>query len=388
MIPRAVSSFALDNASWFPVVSVTGPRQSGKSTLIQSVFPDYEYENLELPGTRTAALQDPMGFIIDRSRKLIIDEAQLAPDLFSVIQVESDKSGEAGQYILSGSQNFLMRKQVTQSLAGRVGIVRLLPLSYAETRAAGSNAADLSADEFALRGGFPRLYNADIPAEVYFRNYVATYIERDVAEYIDAGNLQTFQAFLRLCAQSCGSLLNITRLAADTGVSTKTVRSWLSILESSYVVFRLAPLNANLRKQLTRTPKLYFFDTGVLCHLLGISTFEQLRDSAHRGAVFENQVILETCKRHLNAGREPQLRFYRDSSKIEVDLVDLTDPAAPELVEVKSSRTYSTSFTRNLVSVGDALGIPPSSRHVVMRADEARTVSGIRIWPAEQWFLR
>ncbi|MBQ9004678.1 MAG: ATP-binding protein [Eggerthellaceae bacterium] len=385
MIPRAISKFTADNASWFPVVSVTGPRQSGKSTLVQNLFGDYDYENLELPGVRQIARQDPVGFISERPHKLIVDEAQLAPDLFSVIQVESDRSGESGQYVLSGSQNFLMRKQITQSLAGRVGMVKLLPLSYEEL--VGSGRA-LSADEFALRGGYPRLYASDIPTGIFFRNYVETYIERDVTGLIDAGNLQTFKTFLTLCAQSVGSLLNVTRLAADAGVSTKTARSWLSILEASYIVFRLAPYQANLRKQLTKTPKLYFFDTGLLCHLLGVSGDVQLRDSQYRGAVFENMVIVEAYKRRNNAGCEPQLRFYRDDSKIEVDLVDLTDPRSPELVEAKSSRTYNSSFTRHLSAVGKLLGIPPESQHVVMRADAKRAVSGVSVWPAEEWLCR
>ena len=387
MIKRAIADFARKNAGWFPVVSVTGPRQSGKSTLVQNLFTEYDYENLELPGTLQAAKEDPLGFISERPHKLVIDEAQLAPQLFSVIQVESDRAGVPGQYVLSGSQNFLLHERITQSLAGRVGIVYLLPLSYAELTSDASWAG-LGSDDFALRGGYPRLYDVDIPADVYFRNYIDTYIDRDVAGLIDARNRQAFQAFVALCAQACGNLLNITRLAADAGVSAKTARSWLSILESSFIVFRLAPYHANIRKQLTKTPKLYFYDTGLLCHLLGISTFEQLRDSKARGAVFENQIILETIKRHTNAGRKPQLRFYRDDSKVEVDLLDLTNPGAPELIEVKSTRTYSPSLTRSLAKVGELLGIPAEDRHLVMRAQTTRSIAGVRVWPAEDWMAR
>ena len=385
MIERALSSFVKDNAGWFPVVSVTGPRQSGKSTLVQHVFPDYEYVNLEDEATRNLALADPAGFIRERPARLIIDEAQRVPELFSAIQIASDASGEPGQYVLSGSQNFLLLKRIGQTLAGRVGICRLLPLSYCECIEYGE---DLTPNSFMLKGGYPRLHIANIPPSVFFENYLQTYVERDVAGYIDARSMVSFRSLLGLCAQGCGSLLNVSRLSGDLGVARATVDSWLPILESSYVLFRLPPYHANLRKRLTKTPKIYFYDTGLLCHLLGIRTPEQLRDSPARGAVFENLVVAETLKRHLHAGRNPELYFYRDDSKIEVDLVDVTDRAAPELVEIKSTTTYKPDLARHLGSVGDALGISEEGQGVVMRSDASHVVNGIKHWAAHEWLMR
>ena len=214
------------------------------------------------------------------------------------------------------------------------------------------------------------------------------FVERDVAGYFDVRSMTTFHTLLGLCAQGCGSLLNVSRLSGDLGVARATVDSWLSILESSYVLFRLQPYHANLRKRLTKTPKLYFYDTGLLCHLLGIHAPEQLRDSPARGAVFENLVVAETLKRHLNTGRNPDLYFYRDDSKIEVDLVDVSDRTAPELVEIKSTTTFKVEFARHLGIVGDALGIPEEGRAVVMRSDESHVVNGTKFWSAHDWLMR
>lgn len=385
MIERTLSSFIKDNARWFPIVSVTGPRQSGKSTLVQYLFPDYEYINLEDEATRNLALADPSGFIHERPSRLVIDEAQCVPGLFSAIQVASDVSGTPGQYVLSGSQNFLLLKQIGQSLAGRVGICKLLPLSYRERMDYGEG---LSPDTFMLKGGYPRLHVANIPPSVFFENYLQTYVERDVAGYIDVRSQTAFRALLGLCAQSCGSLLNVSRLSNDIGVSRATIDSWLSILESSYVLFRLQPFHANLRKRLTKTPKLYFHDTGLLCHLLGITSAEQLRDSPARGAVFENLIVEETLKRHVHAGRKPELYFYRDDSKIEVDLIDATDRLAPELIEIKSTTTFKTDLMRHLVSVGDELGVPQGRRGLVMRSDTSHVIDGVKIWSANDWLMR
>ncbi|MEE8721965.1 MAG: ATP-binding protein [Eggerthellaceae bacterium] len=385
MIERDISRQALKYLEWFPIVSMTGPRQSGKSTLVKNLFPDFEYLNLEDEGTYNLARTDPPGFIYDRPHALIIDEAQRVPELFHALQVASDDQGTPGQYVLSGSQNFLMLSNITQSLAGRVGLLKLLPFSYREALRA---RPELSVDEFMITGGYPRLYDASIPPVVYFENYLATYVQRDVAGLVSGRNLSIFLTFITLCAQACGSLLNVTRLARDVDVSRQTADSWLSILESSYILFRLQPYHANLRKRLTKAPKIYFYDTGLLCHLLGLKTVEQLRDSPMRGPIFENLVIVETIKRHLNRGESPNLTFYRDSSGIEVDMVDSTDPAAVELVEVKSARSFQPSFTKHLASVGDELNITPEHRYVVMRSQRSTTVSGTKIWSVRDWLDR
>lgn len=385
MIARSMEEIALKMAGWFPVVSVTGPRQSGKSTLVRKVFSEYDYVNLENIDTREAALADPVGFIRDRPQRLVINEAQLAPELFNMIQVVSDETGEAGQYILSGSQNFLLLRSITQSLAGRVGLLRLMPLSFAEARA---EQGDLGLGDFMRKGGYPRLYDRKIPTRVYYDGYVSTYLERDVAGYLDVRNIRQFETMLRLVAQTTGGLLNITRLAQDASVSSKTAREWLSILESSYIIFLLPPYFANIRKRLIKTPKLYLNDTGLLCHLLGIRSFEQLRDSPMRGAVFENLIIAESMKQYLNAGVVPEMYFYRDSRGKEVDLVDLTN--APKLVEIKSSRTFRGAFSATVNELASLVpgGVPKERRYVVMRRDDDIVVGDAQVVSAESWLLR
>uniref|UniRef100_UPI0026331FE7 ATP-binding protein n=1 Tax=uncultured Bifidobacterium sp. TaxID=165187 RepID=UPI0026331FE7 len=261
IIPRAMAQLASRMAGWFPVVSVTGPRQSGKSTLVREVFPDYEYVNLEDPNLRAVAAEDPVGFIRSRSPHLVVDEAQYVPDLFSMIQVVSDENKTPGQYILSGSQNFLLLKSITQSLAGRVGLLKLLPLSYTELLGGGISSG---VDEFMIRGGYPRLYDVDMDADIFFEAYISTYVERDVAGYLDVRDAAAFRTVLRLCASNAGNLINYSNLARDADVGFRTVKSWMSILESSYIVFPLEPWHSNLGKRLTKTPKLYFYDTGLL----------------------------------------------------------------------------------------------------------------------------
>ena len=385
MIPRDMAGLLKDMARWFPVVSVTGPRQSGKSTLVRSVFPDYAYVNLEDPQQGRRALEDPVGFIRNASSPLIIDEAQRAPELFSMVQVVSDERGTPGQFVLSGSQNFLLLKGISQSLAGRVGLLKLLPLSFAELASAGGGP---SADEFMVKGGYPRLYDIDIPLRIYYEGYVDTYLERDIAGYLDVRNMASFRTFLALCAQNVGNLLNIARLASDAGVSAATARAWLSMLESSYVIYLLQPYHANTRKRLTKTSKLYFHDTGLLCHLLRLDSLELLVASETLGPVFENLVVAETAKRYLNQGKMPDLCFYRDDSKIEVDLIDLTDPMRPRAIEIKSSETYHGKYARHLGRVGEELGIDVDGRMVVLRVQDSYRSEDVQVVSARDWLGR
>ena len=385
MIPRDIASVLKQYSQWFPVVSVTGPRQSGKSTLVQEVFSGYNYVNLELPGERAAANADPLGYIRSHPAPLIIDEAQLAPELFNVIQVESDRVGTPGQFVLSGSQNFILKRQISQSLAGRVGMLTLLPLSYRELHATQDG---LSFDEYLYRGGYPRLYNVDIPEDVYYSNYVATYLDRDVSGLVNATSLSQFNLFLRIAATNVGQLTNIASMASDVGVTAKTLRAWLSILEQSYIVFLLQPYFVNSRKRLVKTPKLYFYDTGLLCHLLSSGPTSEMERSGTLGQVFENAVISELYKRHMNQGKAADLYFYRDSNGVEVDLLDATVPSMPELCEIKSSRTFRGSFMRHLDSVGDLLGVGPERRSVIMRSDRTTELNGSKIWAAEDWAKR
>lgn len=388
-IPRTLDSHLRQLAEWFPVVSLTGPRQSGKSTLAKRSFPDFSYVTLEDPQTRAAALDDPVSFIRNRPDRLIIDEAQYAPDLFSMVQVVSDERGRAGQYVLTGSQNFLLMKSIGQSLAGRVGVAKLLPLAFRELVDAGfAGATRGDADSFAVKGGYPRLYSGGIPPEAYFPSYVDTYVERDVVGLLDVRQKAEFHRMLMVCAQNAGNLLNLTALARETGVSLPTVKSWLSILESSYLVFLLRPYHTNARKRLTKAPKLYFHDTGLLCHLLRIGGVDQLVEHPAFGAVFENLVVAETQKRHLNEGKQPDLCFYRDDSKREIDLLDLTDSTNVQAIEVKSSRTYHDKYARQMNSVCSELGIDSAHRCVVARVESSYNAKDCTVMSAEDWLMR
>lgn len=380
---RSLEAQLKQMAGWFPVVSLTGPRQSGKSTLAKHAFPSYSYVTLEDPQIRRAALEDPVSFIRNRGERLIIDEAQYAPELFSMIQVASDERGNPGQYVLTGSQNFLMMQSIGQSLAGRVGILKLMPLSFEEV-----GGACASADEFTLRGGYPRLHVTGMPPSVYFPSYINTYVERDVTGYLDVRNKTAFHKLLAICAHNVGALLNVAALSRDVGVSAPTIRSWLSILESSYLAFTLQPYYANERKRLTKSPKIYFYDTGLLCHLLGIDSVQQLVESPYFGAVFENLVISECLKGRLNVGEQPALYFYRDDSKREIDLLDLTDRAHPQAIEIKSSRTYHDKYARHLTAVCDELGIGRENRFVVARVESTFETGACQVVSAEDWLVR
>lgn len=382
-VDRSLEARLKQMAGWFPVVSLTGPRQSGKSTLAKHAFSGYSYVTLEDPQVRRAALEDPVSFIRNRDERLIIDEAQYAPELFSMIQVVSDERDNPGQYVLTGSQNFLMMKGIGQSLAGRVGILKLMPLSFREVGNAFSEV-----DEFALRGGYPRLHVTGMPPSAYFPSYIDTYVERDVVGYLDVRNKAAFHKLLTICAHNAGALLNTSALSRDVGVSAPTIKSWLSILESSYLVFTLQPFYANERKRLTKSPKIYFYDTGLLCHLLGIGSVRELVESPSFGAVFENLVVAECMKQHLNAGEQPILHFYRDDSKREIDLLDLTDRTHPQAVEIRSSRTYHDKYARHLTTVCDELGIGREGRFVVARVESTFDTGACQVVSAEDWLMR
>lgn len=377
MIKRDAAEYITKLSQWFYVVSLTGPRQSGKSTLLRNIFSDYNYINLEHLQIRKEALEDPVGFIRNRPDHLIIDEAQYAPDLFSMIQVVADERATTGQYILSGSQDFLLSKRIGQSLAGRAGIATLLPLSFKEALSAHKL---LTPEEFAYRGGYPRLYDIDIPVSTYFSSYMRTYLQRDISDYLDVRNVSTFRKFIQMCALRVGSLLNLTSLANSCEISFKTAQSWISMLEASGIIFLLRPFTENLSKRLVKTPKLYFSDTGLLCYLLNIRSVQELTVHSLHGVIFENLVIAERLKRYINLGEEPRLSFYRDDSKREIDLLDFTTKRS-EAIEIKSSQTYNTSYARHLLKVGDQLGIPKDCRSVVLRIDHAYQANDINVVP-------
>ena len=375
-VPRELEGHLEQLATWFPIVSVTGPRQSGKSTLVRNTFPSFEYVSLEDPTTRVAAAEDPVGFLRAHPAPLVIDEAQRAPDLFSALQVASDELGAPGQYVLSGSQNFLMSRRIGQSLAGRVGTTTLLPFSYREALRA---RPELTADAFAHSGGYPRLVMTGMPASVYHASYVDTYVERDVAGELDVRNLAAFRIFLALCAQRVGGILNTSELARDAGVSFPTAKSWLSILQASGIAYLLPAWASNEGKRRIKAPKLYLLDTGLLCHLLRITSPEDLLASGHLGAVVENLVVAETLKYHLHRGVRPELFYYRDDSKCEIDLLDVTDATSRRAIEVKAGETYRERFSTQLARVGAGLGFEPERRIVVYRGRETFQTRACRV---------
>ena len=304
----------------FPVISLMGPRQSGKTTLIRTLFPDYAYRNLENLDDRMAAEEDPRRFLKPHAASgLIVDEAQKVPSLFSYLQGIVDESGKMGKFILTGSQNFLLLENITQSLAGRVALFNLMPLGIDELEIAELMPND--ADQLIFTGGYPVLYDRSVGPPDYFPAYIQTYIERDVRSIKNIGDLSTFQRFVKLCAGRTGQLLNLSNLGSELGINYKTVRSWISVLEASFIVFLLQPHHRNFNKRIVKQPKLYFYDTGLLCALLDIQSPEQVSTHYLRGHLFENLVIAEYVKHRLHLGMRSNAFFWRNSTGHEIDLL-------------------------------------------------------------------
>lgn len=340
-ISREMESTVKEASQYFPVICVTGPRQSGKSTMLKHLFPEYATYSLEDLDVRQYALSDPVAFLNQTDKGMFLDEVQKAPELLSYIQGIVDNNPKR-RFILSGSANFTLTKHITQSLAGRVGMFDLLPMSMSETSEM-VNSKDL--DSLLFDGLYPAICaGKNIPRFLY-PSYVRTYLEKDVRDTLNIKDLMSFNTFLRLCAGRIGSIFNASELSNEIGVSTNTISSWLSVLEASYIVFLLRPYSGNTTKRLTKSPKIYFCDTGLACYLLGIETKEQLSRDKMRGHLFENLVISEFLKRRLNADRQNNLYFYRDSNQKEIDLVTMTDGMANGY-EIKSAMTYNPEFTK------------------------------------------
>ncbi len=345
MIQRVLTGTLRRLANGFPVVVVTGPRQSGKTTLVQSVFPDKPYLSLENPDSRQFAIEDPRGFLAQHPDGAIYDEVQRTPELLSYIQGLVDQQRTLGRYILTGSQNFTLSQHISQSLAGRAGIAQLLPLSGKELAAAERLPEDV--DVCLFTGGYPALYSTTVDTADWFGSYVTTYLERDVRDLTAVRDLIIFQRFLKLCAARTGQLLNLSSLATDCGIAQSTATAWLSILEASYVVFRLPPHFANFGKRLVKSPKLYFHDTGLAAFLLGIQTPQQLAIHPARPALFETLVVGDYLRNCFNNGKPSNLYFWRDSSGNEVDL--LRDEAGTLYpTEIKSGQTVASDMFKAL----------------------------------------
>ena len=345
IVPRAADEMCVELAETFPVVAITGPRQSGKTTLAQTTFPNKQYVSLEDPDVREVALSDPRGFLSALIDGAIIDEVQRAPELFSYLQGIIDKDRSNGRFILTGSHQFLLDQQISQSLAGRAGYLKLLPLSYRETRH--GTGIKLNSNEMLWKGFFPSTAIHGADPRLWFGAYVQTYLERDVRQLINVRDLSSFQTFLRLCAGRTGSLLDIGALCNEASVDYKTAKRWLSVLEASYVIHLLKPYHSNYRKRLIKRPKLYFLDTGLVSWLLGIKEHSQLEQHPLRGHIFETLVFSEVLKYQYNQAEPSNLFFWRDSHKNEIDF--LLDRGLSRLaIEVKSGQTLNASFFAGL----------------------------------------
>lgn len=379
LVQRQLGEKLRQIAAKMPVLSVTGPRQSGKTTLAQQVFPGYHYANLENPLTREYAKNNPQQFLRQSEKGLIIDEAQYVPELFSWVQVHVDETRRNGEIILSGSQNFLLMERITQSLAGRVAIFHLLPFSYSEISRTEYGNGTLN--QYIFQGFFPRIYDQHTPPEVFYPSYIQTYVERDVRQIQAIGDLALFEKFLSLCAGRVGQVFNQSALAVETGVSVPTIARWMSILQTGFIAYLLQPFYQNFNKRITKSPKLYFYDTGLVAALLRLRSADEVNHHFARGALFENFVINEVMKNYLNRGIRPDLYFWADRSGYEIDLIVNTGRNIFP-IEIKSSGTIRPEFFRNLLLFQKIAGAPAENCHLIYAGGENqdRTEGLVRDW--------
>jgi len=397
MIKRTLTTKLSEAARQFPVVTVTGPRQSGKTTLVKAVFKNLEYVSLELPDQRQFALEDPRGFLSQFNGPVILDEVQRAPDLFSYIQgIVDERTDMVGQFILTGSQNFLLLQSISQSLAGRCAVLHLLPFSLAElTRRKSIDIETLGKTlpknlrpprtglmETLFTGFYPRIHDKALSPTDWLANYYQTYLERDVRTVLNVGDIEAFGRFLRLCAGRNGQLLNLSGLASDCGISHTTARRWLSVLEASFVVMLLRPHHRNFGKRLIKSPKLYFLDTGLLCYLLQIRSPEELFHRAERGGVFESFLVSELCKNFMHHGEQPLLYYWRDAAGHEIDvIIDMGTRLIP--IEAKSAQTVASDFFSNITYWRDLSGDKDAPAALLYGGDRVFKRSAVSVYP---WF--
>lgn len=370
---RIIEQKIRDMLTKFPVLTLTGTRQCGKTTLLKKSLPEYKYISLEDKDIRDFAQNDERGFLASVGTKVIIDEAQRVPDLFSYIQTLVDSNNVEGQYILTGSHNFLLMENISQSLAGRCAVLKLAPFSIQELKA-----ADFLPDSIwtlLLQGSYPRIYDKSLKPEDYFPSYVSTYIERDVRSLKHITDTSTFIRFVKLCAARTAQVLNITELANSAGISVPTVMGWLSILEQSYIVFRLSPYHNNFSKRLVKSPKLYFYDTGLLCYLLGIESESQLEESNFKGHIFETLVISEYLKSRFFVGKVPECFYWRDTNQNEVDLL-VEQAGELYAYEIKLAQTMNKNFTATLQKFANWADLQPSQITCIYTGQNATTNYG------------
>lgn len=378
MVTRELQSKLIQLSTKFPFVTITGPRQSGKSTLARMAFPNYRRVSLEDLDNREFAETDPRGFIATYPSDTIIDEVQRVPSLLSYLQTHSDDRGKMGMYILTGSQNAELMAAVDQSLAGRVGILTLLPFSHTEFQASGLIPSSVNEEIFT--GGYPGIFDREIAPTDFYPSYIRTYIERDVRQMKDIGDLSKFRRLVKLCAGRIGQLLNKASLAVECGVSAPTVDAWLSVLEESYIIHFLRPDYHNFSKRLVKSPKLYFYDTGLACSLLELRSPAELSSHYLRGGLFENMVVNEFLKSSFNKGEEPSASFWRDSTGNEVDLL-ISESGVQSAFEIKSGATFSKDYFKGLNFWGKLAGADSTRKSVIYAGDSQMTTSDGRVIP-------
>ncbi len=376
MINRKIESKLLEMVKKFPILAITGPRQSGKTTLCKKLFPRYKYVTMENPDSKEFAISDPNGFLGEYDEYVIIDEIQNAPELFSYIQGVVDESGKTGQYILTGSQNFLLLEKISQTLAGRVYIYHLLPFSYTELK----KNYNQSQSECIYKGGYPRIYDKDINPLDFFPSYIQTYIERDVRTIINVKNLNLFNAFLKLCASRIGQIFNASSISNDLGVDYKTIQSWIALLEASFIIHKLQPWHRNFNKRIIKSPKIYFYDTGLACHLLNLKSSDQLNTHFAKGNLFENYIINEVMKSRWNKGMSLTSFFWRDSKGNEIDLL-IEDGKNIKLIEVKSSKTIKLDFFKGLNYVEKLIANHTVSKYLIYGGNESQKRTQAQVLP-------
>ncbi len=376
MVPRLAESTLHRLARGFPVLCITGPRQSGKSTLVRAAFPEKPYLSLEDPDVARLAREDPRGLLDGFRDGLVLDEAQYVPDIFAYLKTAVDRKPSPGTYVVTGSRQFDLLSGITESLAGRAAFVRLLPFSVAELSAGGLSPQEPY--DAILKGFYPPLYDRDVVPYDWYTSYIASYVERDVRSILDVKNLGQFQTFVRMCAARIGQLLNVSAIALDCGISHNTARSWLSVLETSGIVYLLRPYQRNFGKRLVKSPKLYFVDSGLAARLLGINTAEQLVVHPHRGALFETFVIAELLKSRLHRGKDPDLSFWRDNVGSGVDVI-FDDGSTPRAIEVKAGKVFLPEFAEGIEAWRRFSSVGAESCSILFAGDTELSWKGMRV---------